>query len=90
MHIQLNWHQDENTLKAEENWTWSEKKIQGAAAKETLQGAGRVSSSWESFQRKAEREKMWRAGKQVKARQRKYKELAKGKKESCKICCQSH
>lgn len=32
---------------------------------------------------------MWRGGKQVKARQRKYKELAKGKKESCKICCKA-
>lgn len=33
------------------------KKIQGAAAKETLQGAGRASSSWESLQSKAERGK---------------------------------
>jgi len=49
-----------------------------------------VSSPEESLQRKAERGKVWRGGKRVKARERKYKELPKEKKESCKICCQSH
>lgn len=36
-----------------------------------MQGADRVSSSWESLQRKAERQETWRGEKQVKARQRK-------------------
>lgn len=63
------------------------KKIQGAAAKETLQGAGRISSSWESLQSRAEREKTWRGRKQVKGRHWKY---PKGKKKHGEILCQSH
>lgn len=47
-HIQLNCREDEHILKRGEKWTWLEKNIQGAAGRETLRGAGGVSSSWES------------------------------------------
>lgn len=43
MHIQLHWHQDENTLKAEENWTWSEKNP-GCSSQ------GNTAGSWQGFQ----------------------------------------